>query len=362
MSDYTLVEAPKGATLDGPEGWMFTGAEEVTQAHATLVYGDPGMGSTARELAAWFPERKHARQYMAVVTPSQEPHHVVGLVTMDFGLVSNTHSVEFWVGTRPEHRGRGIGTMLADWAEAHAVAEGRTSWQPWVELPDLAGVPEDAPRLTAPDGGWVPADDPSVRFAVRRGYSLEEVERTSALDLPVAPALLDGLYDQALAKSDGYRLHVWDHDIPQEWREGYATLMTRFSTDAPSGGMDWQEELWDADRVTQMIERRARAGISQIHAAAEHLASGDLVGFTTLSWAGPDKPVNQDVTVVLKDHRGHRLGMLVKVANLRHLAEVRPSATRVYTWNASENEHMLAINVALGFRPVGVAAGFQKRV
>ena len=65
---------------------------------------------------------------------------------------------------------------------------------------------------------------------------------------------------------------------------------------------------------------------------------------------------------MLREHRGHRLGMLVKIANLRAYEDRRPGERRINTWNAQENEHMLAINVALGFEPVGVAAVWQKRL
>ncbi len=62
---------------------------------------------------------------------------------------------------------------------------------------------------------------------------------------------------------------------------------------------------------------------------------------------------------MLREHRGRSLGLLVKVAVLDELARSRPSARRVHTWNAEENRHMLAINVALGFAPAGVEAEWQ---
>ena len=70
----------------------------------------------------------------------------------------------------------------------------------------------------------------------------------------------------------------------------------------------------------------------------------------------------QGDTLVHGDHRGHRLGMLVKVANLEAMAAERPSTRRVHTWNAGENQWMLAINVALGFRRVATEGAWQKRV
>ena len=53
--------------------------------------------------------------------------------------------------------------------------------------------------------------------------------------------------------------------------------------------------------------------------------------------------------------------MRMKLANLVRLGEVAPERTTVYTWNADENEHMLAINIALGFEPHGMSAEFAAR-
>ena len=61
-------------------------------------------------------------------------------------------------------------------------------------------------------------------------------------------------------------------------------------------------------------------------------------------------------------HRGHRLGMLVKAANLGGRRPGWPSVRSVLTWNASENQHMLSINIALGFRPAGYEGEWQKRL
>ena len=59
-------------------------------------------------------------------------------------------------------------------------------------------------------------------------------------------------------------------------------------------------------------------------------------------------------------HRGHRLGMLVKILNIRRLLTEYPNVERIVTFNAAENDHMLAINVALGFRPAGTTANGRR--
>jgi hypothetical protein len=54
--------------------------------------------------------------------------------------------------------------------------------------------------------------------------------------------------------------------------------------------------------------------------------------------------------VVARAHRGHRLGLLVKVAMLELLAGREPGLERIITGNADVNEHMIAINTELGYR------------
>ena len=66
--------------------------------------------------------------------------------------------------------------------------------------------------------------------------------------------------------------------------------------------------------------------------------------------------------LVAQGHRGHRLGLGVKVAVTRTLCEQFPAKRFVTTTNAETNAHMVAINVALGFEITHVHGDFQKRL
>lgn len=133
------------------------------------------------------------------------------------------------------------------------------------------------------------------------------------------------------------------------------------STDPPLGGFAQEEEQWDADRIRREEGRSAEGGTSTLVCAARHRPSGHLVGHTILErFASRPAIVHQEDTLVLDEHRGHRLGLWLKAANLRRVLAEWPGAERVYTWNAEENTFMLDVNVALGFRPAGRTAGWQK--
>ncbi len=61
----------------------------------------------------------------------------------------------------------------------------------------------------------------------------------------------------------------------------------------------------------------------------------------------------------MPEHRGHRLGLLLKVENLRWVRREAPHLTRLDTWNANDNPHMIAINEALGYVPIEQWAEWQ---
>ena len=75
-----------------------------------------------------------------------------------------------------------------------------------------------------------------------------------------------------------------------------------------------------------------------------------------------DRPwlAEQHDTSVVRAHRGHRLGLLLKLEMLRWLAEDEPRLETIDTWNAESNDHMVAINEALGYRPLGRGLTFQR--
>jgi RimJ/RimL family protein N-acetyltransferase len=204
----------------------------------------------------------------------------------------------------------------------------------------------------------------STRLALGRGYALTQVSRQSVLALPDDLAPVVAARDAALAVAGpGYRFHVWCDDVPTEWQAGLGELIERMSTDAPLADLAFEPEAWDAARVARWLQSFAERQLHVTITAAEHISSGTLVAYTEVMHPDPEVPfAYQGSTLVRAEHRGRRLGMAVKTQNLLTLRERRPGLQRIHTDNAQENRHMLAINTALGFRPVGVAAAWQKQL
>jgi hypothetical protein len=67
-------------------------------------------------------------------------------------------------------------------------------------------------------------------------------------------------------------------------------------------------------------------------------------------------------TLVHREHRGHRLGMAVKVENLRRLQADHPERRRVVTGNDDTNSWMVSINEDLGFRIVELCPAYQRHL
>jgi GNAT superfamily N-acetyltransferase len=91
--------------------------------------------------------------------------------------------------------------------------------------------------------------------------------------------------------------------------------------------------------------------------------SGRLVALTELSLSkhSPGQAWQQ-ITVVHPDHRGHRLGLAVKLANLDLLAERAPDVRLVVTGNAAVNKPMIAVNEMMGFEVFTEGAFWQKHL
>ncbi|MDQ3763116.1 MAG: GNAT family N-acetyltransferase [Actinomycetota bacterium] len=235
----------------------------------------------------------------------------------------------------PEHRRHGIGRALFAHLRAEAARQGRTRFVVSAEQPL---------DPTAPD--------PAGHFAAASGAMPVLVETRRRLDVSsVDPAVLARLDEQARAKSRDYSLVQWVGGTPQQWLDDVAYLVGRMSTDAPLDDLQWDAEVYDATRMQARDASCLARGLHMVTTAAVD-GTGKLVAFTQIVGCATSRWfADQWDTIVAPEHRGHRLGTLIKVANL-HLARAqRPELRVIDTDNADSNPYMVAINEAMGFRP-----------
>ena len=151
----------------------------------------------------------------------------------------------------------------------------------------------------------------------------------------------------------GYSLVSWTGLVPDEYIEQAVALYIALN-DAPHDP-EIAPERWDAQRVRERVnDLRPHFGLRTYAVAARHDATGELAAVTEVA-ADPAYPGvgHQMYTVVTRKHRGHRLGLLVKIAMMELLATTEPQLERIDTWNAESNEHMIAVNEAMGYAVIG---------
>ena len=264
-------------------------------------------------------------------------------------LLDNLDAAEVRVAVAPAVRRRGLGTAMLARLEEIAAADGRT------RLTGQAFWPHDGPA----DG----SGSPGVRFARLHGYAygISEVQRE--LTLPVDEGRLASLAAEAAPYHADYEIRAWSGPVPEDLVAGWLALSTTLMTEVPAGEMDREDETADVEafRLSEAIQ--AAQGRTCWHAVA--LApDGDVVAYTQLVEPPVDSSVHvfQWGTLVRGDHRRHRLGLAVKVANLRALqAGTDVARRRVVTWNAEENGPMISINEQLGFVVAARTCELQKK-
>lgn len=285
---------------------------------------------------------------------------MVGRVIVEFPLEPDAVTATILVDVVPAARGLGIGSALLATGEELVADGGRTRISAYTEYP--AGSLTPGGPLVRPAVGLsgLPADSPDTRFALGHGYRLGQIERSSELRLPFPEGALDGLLaDARRAAGDDYRVIGWWRHAPDEFIDEFAALRARMTRDVPQSGIALDDEEWNAGRVRELEQLMIDRGEPLLCTVAQHIPSGRLVAYTDL--VVPDRgKVEQHDTLVVTEHRGHRLGTLVKAENIVRLAEVAPEATRILTWNADENEHMLAVNERFGFRLHGLVGNWQR--
>lgn len=361
MTSWSITEIPVPATVDDADAALLRAYLGVRNAVIEESWGVDDFHRSLPDELGGLHDQTYVRKLRFTAGP--EGGAPWGYLAMNLPLQDNTHQATFDMGVLRAHQGQGVGSALHDRALQVAREAGRTTMIASTDQP--VEPPEGPTTLTPSTGsGRVDTESPSVRFALKRGWDLAQVDRYSVLDVPLDPTFLAAHRAAAQERAgDDYRLLHWGSRCPDEWVDEYARLNTRMSTDVPLGDLDYEEDVWDAARIRTTEAQFAERGWELLVTAAEHVPTGTLAAYTVfLVFPHTDRYVAQEDTLVIKEHRGRRLGMLVKAANLEHLARERPTVRRVGTWNAEENSFMLDINVALGFRPAGGSGEWQLRL
>ena len=272
---------------------------------------------------------------------------IVGIGTVEGSLLDNLELCSLQVNVLPEERRKGYGSTLLERCEEVARERGRTTILGVVDWP-FAGHPEGE-------------GDAGVEFGQARGYRMSLVEIQRRLELPVEEATLDRLAASAAEKHQGYTTRSWAGPVPDELLQGWAEVTSALVTEAPMGDVEREPEVPDP-AVVREAEALAIAQGREMYATAALDADGTVVAYTNFGVSSGSPRAYQWGTLVRPEHRGHRLGLAVKVANLRLLQQERPDLGQVVTWNAEVNTHMIGVNEEMGFVPVERSGEMQKHL
>jgi len=318
----------------GAERWLALASMCVPVDHPGLIAGS--LEEVLLQVSGDQRSSSYAH-FLAVEHGVDVAYGTARLTTQD-NLLNATVSVS----VLPSQRRRGIGTMLTRAILAFVRSEGRMN-AVWTV------------------GSRVGEESPGCAFSRALGATSALSRLRRELDLIVVNDRdLDALVRTRIdGRSSDYEIVTWVDRAPDELVEGVAQLVSRMSTDTPRGDLSWEPEVWDASRWREKEDDALRSGRRRLAAGAVD-GRGHLVAFTDIGvYVQQPGVAEQWNTIVDPEHRGHRLGLAAKVANLRNLRREVPGALRLETWNAIENSRMIAINELLGFGVVERVDEFQ---
>ena len=263
----------------------------------------------------------------------------VGAIEVGVPERDNLHLVTGGIQVLPDHRRRGHGSaMMQEILRQTRELRRTTVW---------AGCAED--------------DHGAAEFLRQHGFGYASHEaRRYQHPGEVDHDQLDALYAkarQAAADYDLVRLQTpTDDELLAELIEVTAAI-----NDAPMGDLDFEPEKFDLQRLKDFEYASGQQGERLYRVFARHRRTG-AVGGHTVMMLQPRQPTYamQYDTAVHRDHRGNRLGLLLKIEMMRWLAEAQPQVERIETWNNADNSYMINVNEAIGYRLSRVFDSYQR--
>jgi GNAT superfamily N-acetyltransferase len=223
------------------------------------------------------------------------------------------------IGVHPEHRGQGIGAALYETVTS--------ALEPHNPILLRTAVREDRPV--------------AMRFAIKRGYVEAMREWESRLDVAA--------FDPAPFRERQERFAAGDIRIctvaelaadPNRDRKLY-DMEAALEADVPSTDVH-------TPRPFEEWVKRTFENPSFIPEAWFIAVDGDqYVGCTALSRIEAGTRLETGLTGVLRSHRRRGIALALKLRAIEYAQSV--GSPEIITWNATTNEGMLSINVALGF-------------
>ncbi|MDR7251716.1 GNAT superfamily N-acetyltransferase [Nocardioides sp. BE266] len=267
---------------------------------------------------------------------------MVGAGLLTRTLQDNLHSAMAFAYTRPDRVREGIGRRLVEELEVVAAGDGRTTVQSEAYLP--------------PGGSGVPE-----AFATAMAYAVASRESIKELNLADYLERREELAASAPVP-DGYRILTFDTVCPEEHLESFGRLLGMLMSEVPLGELDLEDSEWTPERIRAAEQREVAIG-RHVQTAMAIAPDGSVAGVSDVRVDDSDPAAGQvGITLVDPAHRGHRLGLALKLATHDLAVATYPELVTVDTSNAEVNTWMNAVNEALGYRTIETLLELQKKL
>lgn len=314
---------------------------------ALRAWWEVGQAATAERPGKPWPLWEQSRVSLPADNPERgitllgaiDGREMVGAGLLTRSLRENLHAANAYAYVSPQRTREGIGTALVTELELIASGDGRTSVQSEVYLPP--GV----------SGG-------AATFAAGLGYVVANRESLKELTLADYAARREAL----AVDVGGYRLIIFDTVCPEEHLASFGRLLGQLMAEVPLGELDLEDSEWTPERMRGAEQRQVDTG-RHVHTALAIAADGSVAGASDVRVDDTDHEHAQvGITIVDPAHRGHRLGLALKVATHDLAVTTYPTLVSLDTCNADSNTHMNAVNEALGYRTIETLLELQKRL
>jgi GNAT superfamily N-acetyltransferase len=267
-----------------------------------------------------------AEHYLYVPDAAADP---VGVLAVDLPTRDNLHLIWAQIWVHPDDRRRGHGSVIMN--EVLRIARQTNRNTIWV------GTAEDdqGARCFVEKFGFRYASHDARRRQLLADVDQSEVQRLWAL---------------AETTAADYCLERLQPPIADDVL-GELVEVTAAINDAPMGALTYEDEKFDGQRLADFETAVKGRGEREYRVLARQRKTGEVGGHTMVV-VHPLRPEvgGQADTAVARQHRGHRLGLLLKIDMMRWLADVEPQLKIIETWNNVDNNFMINVNEALGYR------------
>ncbi|AZL04989.1 MULTISPECIES: GNAT family N-acetyltransferase [Brevibacterium] len=289
-------------------------------------------------------QRTSSMTELYLVRSATEADSAIGAIALTMPLSDNRHRVDAGLYVDPGSRRRGVGSAMLEFVRSRTKELDRRVISSEVFRPFRTSEADSRSED-------VETTAPGIAFAEHHGFTFAIGDLRSECPLPVDSALVRTIAREARPFHEGFEFHSWSGDVPEEFVEQWALMEGLIETEAPTGVRDVEPEATSAADIREQEAIFAMQGRTSFAAIALD-SSGDIAAYTQLVHSSVEAMVYQWGTLVRDQYRGHRLGAAVKAAAAHEFSQSGLEARAIITYNAEENEHMLAINQRLGFRPV----------